>query len=150
MSAEVSEPTTPSQAERLSYTHEIPQQRPIACLRCRERKVKCDRALPACMRCVKAGIPCVDAPKVEKRYVNYCRLPIDKDYTNPVILVVYLSLRSGLQNSRTVYEKLKMRNLPTTARGTRITKPHGPSFLLLAKLGAILWILNIMLPHKRM
>ena len=31
------------------------------CLACRQSKVKCDRASPACGRCVRLGIACIDS-----------------------------------------------------------------------------------------
>ncbi|PLB53673.1 hypothetical protein P170DRAFT_396239 [Aspergillus steynii IBT 23096] len=34
------------------------RRRPQACQRCRKRKQKCDRLLPACTACVEAAIPC--------------------------------------------------------------------------------------------
>lgn len=33
-----------------------------ACTRCRQRKQKCDNALPNCGNCIKGGVPCEAIP----------------------------------------------------------------------------------------
>ncbi|KAH7063482.1 fungal-specific transcription factor domain-containing protein [Macrophomina phaseolina] len=47
-----------------------PQQpkKPVACVRCRNQKVKCDGVVP-CGKCVKAGVPCEDGATSERRYI---------------------------------------------------------------------------------
>ena len=47
----MSEPTPETQPKLLRQT----------CLACRQSKVKCDRASPACGRCVRLGIACIDS-----------------------------------------------------------------------------------------
>ena len=36
-----------------------PQSRPEACHNCRRRRLKCDRSLPQCLKCVKRGQECL-------------------------------------------------------------------------------------------
>ncbi|KAF9628929.1 hypothetical protein BFW01_g10132 [Lasiodiplodia theobromae] len=47
-----------------------PPKKPIACVRCRHRKVKCDGLLPACSNCLKARVPCEESAGSEKRYIR--------------------------------------------------------------------------------
>ncbi|EOD48220.1 Pyrimidine pathway regulatory protein 1 [Neofusicoccum parvum] len=50
---------------------ESPQpKKPVACVRCRHRKVKCDGLLPACSNCQKARVPCEESAGSEKRYIH--------------------------------------------------------------------------------
>ncbi|KAL1643650.1 hypothetical protein SLS58_004665 [Diplodia intermedia] len=47
-----------------------PPKKPIACIRCRNRKVKCDGLLPTCSNCLKARVPCEESAGSEKRYIR--------------------------------------------------------------------------------
>lgn len=52
------------------------RRRPLACVRCRRRKVRCDGAAPACSNCAKAGEECFEgraASAVSKRFVTWQR-----------------------------------------------------------------------------
>ncbi|KAL3462656.1 hypothetical protein BJX64DRAFT_299409 [Aspergillus heterothallicus] len=41
--------------------HRTPlRRRPLACVRCQRRKVRCDSGVPACSNCAKAGVECVE------------------------------------------------------------------------------------------
>lgn len=44
----------------------------VACEQCRVRKVRCDKKIPECSNCAKAGVPC-ELPNREKR-VNHAKL----------------------------------------------------------------------------
>lgn len=67
--------TTPShtQLQSQSPTARSPlRRRPLACVRCRRRKVRCDGAVPACSNCAKAGEECFEgraASAVSRRFV---------------------------------------------------------------------------------
>lgn len=49
-----------------------PRRRPLACQRCRRRKVKCDTLLPSCSNCIKADVPCEEVQGSDRRYEILC------------------------------------------------------------------------------
>jgi hypothetical protein len=45
--------------------------RRYACIRCRLRKVKCDRSIAGCDNCVKFGVPCTFSPRRNAQKLHY-------------------------------------------------------------------------------
>lgn len=59
--------STPKKKKKKTSKHKKeptpPRERSLrACTRCRQRKQKCDNALPNCSNCVKGGVPCEAFP----------------------------------------------------------------------------------------
>ncbi|KAF2182383.1 hypothetical protein K469DRAFT_728575 [Zopfia rhizophila CBS 207.26] len=56
---ETSENTPPHQGRR-----------PLACQRCRRRKVRCDALTPSCSNCLKAGVPCTQVQGADRNQTH--------------------------------------------------------------------------------